>query len=221
MRVTSRPLTRPKPAVTAMPSRMASGAGMPKSSATLVMTIEPSAMTMPHDRSMPAVRMISVWPMAITPTTMTCCRISAKLAPLKKLSVVSPKMVQAIARAMKGPSWLTGGSLSFKVVTRESLRKRRGEGEKGGRRAARGRAPAAARQEPKGPLARAMEENRKGRCGAASGTARGLGAGADQRRRPSPSDHFLPQHRSTPTLVSLLSTPATGLAAIRVTPVST
>ena len=72
---------------------------------------------MPHDRSMPAVRMISVWPIAMTPTTMTCCRISAKLALVKKLSVVRPKTTQAIARAMNGPSWLIGGSLSLNVFT--------------------------------------------------------------------------------------------------------
>ena len=33
-------------------------------------------------------------------------------------------------------------------------------------------------------------------------------------------DYFLPQHKSKPTLVSLLSTPATALPAIKVTPVS-
>ena len=45
---------------------------------TCVITMPPSAITMPQDRSMPAVRMISVWPIAITPTTITCCRISDK-----------------------------------------------------------------------------------------------------------------------------------------------
>ena len=33
--------------------------------------------------------------------------------------------------------------------------------------------------------------------------------------------YFLPQHRSVPTLTLWLSTPATALSAIRVTPVST
>ena len=89
MRVTSRPLSSPNSAVTAMPHRMASGAGRPRSAANLVITMLPSAITMPHDRSMPAVRMISVWPMAMTPTTITCCRISEKFSPLKKRSVVA------------------------------------------------------------------------------------------------------------------------------------
>jgi hypothetical protein len=35
-----------------------------------------------------------------------------------------------------------------------------------------------------------------------------------------PAAYFLPQHRSVPVLTSLLSTPAAGLAAISVTPVS-
>ena len=45
---------------------------MPRSTANLVITMEPSAITMPHDRSMPAVRTISVCPMAITATTIVC-----------------------------------------------------------------------------------------------------------------------------------------------------
>ena len=46
------------------------------------------------------------------------------------------------------------------------------------------------------------------------------GPGGLTQREPG-SAYFLPQHRSVPTLTSLLSTPATGLPAIRVTPVST
>ena len=42
------------------------------------MTIEPSAMIVPHARSMPAVRMISVWPIASVPITITCWKISEK-----------------------------------------------------------------------------------------------------------------------------------------------
>src|SRR6478736_3103816 len=116
MRVTSRPLMRPKPAVTAMPARIASGAGSPMSAASLVITMLPSAMIMPHERSMPAVRMIRVWPIAITPTTVTCCRISEKFSPLKNWSVVKPKATQAISRAMNGPSCPIGGSLAPRVV---------------------------------------------------------------------------------------------------------
>src|SRR5215813_955269 len=48
------------------------------------MTIEPSAITMPQARSMPAVRMTNVWPIATTPTSMTCCRMREKLGPARK-----------------------------------------------------------------------------------------------------------------------------------------
>ena len=117
MRVTSRPFISPNKAVTPMPHRMASGAGTPRSAANFVITMLPSAMTMPQDRSMPAVRMISVCPMAMTPTTITCCRISEKFSPLKKRSVVAPKIAQAMISAMKGPSWPMGGSfMSFTKV---------------------------------------------------------------------------------------------------------
>ena len=71
----------------------------------------PSAMTMPHDRSMPAVRMISVCPMAITPTTMTCCRISEKFWSVKKRSFWVAKKTQASSKAIKGPSVAMEGSL--------------------------------------------------------------------------------------------------------------
>ncbi|MNS98731.1 hypothetical protein D3C72_1331060 [compost metagenome] len=103
MRVTSRPLSRPNSVVTPMPHRMATGTGMPSSVANFVMMIPPSAITMPHDRSMPAVRMISVWPMAITPTTITCCRISDRLPPVRKRSDCVAKKMQAPSRASHGP----------------------------------------------------------------------------------------------------------------------
>ena len=99
-----------------MPQAMASGTGSPRSTANLVITILPSAITMPQDRSMPAVRMIRVWPMAITPTTITCCRISEKFWPLKNCSVVAPKKAQAMINAMNGPSWLIGGNRCFQEV---------------------------------------------------------------------------------------------------------
>ena len=75
---TSPPLTNPTIMHVAMPSRIASTGGTPESTASLVMTIEPSAIAVPHDRSMPAVRMISVWPIASVPTTITCWMISEK-----------------------------------------------------------------------------------------------------------------------------------------------
>ncbi len=105
-----------------MPQRMAIGAGRPRSAANLVITMLPSAMIMPQDRSMPAVRMISVWPIAIMPTTITCCRISEKFSPREEpVGAWKPKMAQAMSSAMAGPSVPIGGSLLFSVFTDGSL----------------------------------------------------------------------------------------------------
>src|SRR5688500_11050903 len=67
------------------------------------MTIEPSAITIPHERSMPAVSTTSVWPMAITPTTTICCRISEKFWVVRNRSVWDAKNPQASNRARSGP----------------------------------------------------------------------------------------------------------------------
>src|SRR5262245_609187 len=67
------------------------------------MTIDPSAITIPQDRSMPAVRMTIVWPMAITPTTITCCRISEMFGPVRNRSVWNAKNTQARRSARIGP----------------------------------------------------------------------------------------------------------------------
>ncbi|MNN29102.1 hypothetical protein D3C81_1426920 [compost metagenome] len=82
---------------------------MPRSTANLVMMTEPSAIAMPQDRSMPAVRMIRVWPMAMMPTTMTCCKIREKFWLLRKRSLCDAKKTQAASRAMTGPSLESGG----------------------------------------------------------------------------------------------------------------
>src|SRR6476646_10296816 len=67
------------------------------------MTIEPSAITIPQDRSMPPVRTTSVWPMAMTPTTITCCRISEKFWPVRKRSLCDAKKTLASSSASSGP----------------------------------------------------------------------------------------------------------------------
>ena len=61
---------------------------------------------------MPAVRMISVWPIASTPTTITCCRISEKFWPVRKRSLCEAKKTHASSSAMNGPSVDTGGRCS-------------------------------------------------------------------------------------------------------------
>ena len=60
---------------------------------------------------MPAVRMISVCPIAMTPTTITCCRISEKFCPVRKRSVCDAKKAHAASSARSGPN-ATGGMCS-------------------------------------------------------------------------------------------------------------
>ena len=87
-----------------MPSRIASSPGTPLSTAILVITIDPKAMTVPHDRSMPAVRMISVWPMASVPMTITCWMINEKFWPVRNRSDCVAKNAHTTTSAISGPS---------------------------------------------------------------------------------------------------------------------
>src|SRR6516225_1772616 len=68
------------------------------------MTMLPSAITMPQDRSMPAVRMMSVWPMARTPTTISCCRMSEKFCSDRKRADCVAKKMQVRTSACSGAS---------------------------------------------------------------------------------------------------------------------
>jgi hypothetical protein len=49
--------------------------------ASFVITICPNAITVPTERSIPAVRITNVWPIASTPTTITCCSTSERFGP--------------------------------------------------------------------------------------------------------------------------------------------
>ena len=64
----------------------------------------PSAMTVPTERSMPAVRMTSVCPIARTPTIITCCSTSEKFSAWKNRSVFSEKNAIVTTSAMNGPT---------------------------------------------------------------------------------------------------------------------
>ena len=113
---TSPPLTKPTSMQVAMPSRIASTGGTPESTASLVITIEPSAIAVPHDRSMPAVRMISVWPMASVPITITCWMISEKFAGSRNRSDCVVKKMQASISAISGPSCATRSPETFGIA---------------------------------------------------------------------------------------------------------
>jgi hypothetical protein len=87
-----------------MPSRTAISAGTPLLTAILVITIEPKAITTPQDRSMPAVRMMIVWPMASVPITITCWNTSEKFSPVRKRLDCVVKNAQTRTSAISGPS---------------------------------------------------------------------------------------------------------------------
>src|SRR5690242_5040165 len=97
--VMSPPFKRPKPAATSRPITIDSAGATPLSTASLVMKIDDSAMTRPQDRSMPAVRMTSVWPMASVPSTITCWSTSEKFGPVRNRSDLREKKRTAISSA--------------------------------------------------------------------------------------------------------------------------
>ncbi|MCY1378863.1 hypothetical protein D9M69_665290 [compost metagenome] len=53
--------------------------------------------------------------MAITPTTITCCRISEKFCSVRKRSFCVAKNRHAKIRAINGPSVPMGGSLALRL----------------------------------------------------------------------------------------------------------
>src|SRR3954471_9799573 len=97
--VTSPPFRTPKPPATSRPTMIDSAGARPLSTASLVMKIDDSAMTRPQDRSMPAVRMTSVWPMASVPSTITCWSTSEKFGPVRNRSDLMEKKMTAISSA--------------------------------------------------------------------------------------------------------------------------
>ena len=82
--------------------------GIPSSLARVAMTIIDSTMIAPTDRSMPAVRMTSVWPTARAATTAVCCsRMPIELA-VKNVGVAMKNATNVIEqqeqRAQPGPA---------------------------------------------------------------------------------------------------------------------
>ena len=81
----------PQAVPTPNPSSSASSPGTPASAESLAITIEERTMIAPTERSMPAVRMTSVWAMPRVPTTITCWTISERFAGSRKRSAVKAK----------------------------------------------------------------------------------------------------------------------------------
>ena len=87
-----------------IPRPIAGNAGTPFATASFVMTIWPNAITVPQERSMPAVRITSVCPIARTPTTITCCITSERFCACRKRSLFSEKNAIVRRSATNGPS---------------------------------------------------------------------------------------------------------------------
>src|SRR6266508_3201846 len=102
--VTRVPLKAPKATQVRIPSAMAMKGLMPLVTASLVITTDPNAMTAPLDRSIPAVRITSVCPIARVPTTMTCWTTSDRLVPVRNRSVRAVKNATASSSAISGPT---------------------------------------------------------------------------------------------------------------------
>ena len=83
-RVTKRPFTQPHRVPTTSPATKPISTGKPRMTERRPITIEASTMTMPTERSIPAVRMISVWAIPRMPMIVTCSRIVERFEPVVK-----------------------------------------------------------------------------------------------------------------------------------------
>ncbi len=103
-RVISTPFSAPMAVVMVNPHKIARIGGTPSSTANLVMTTLPRAMITAAARSMPEVRITSVWPMAITATKEICFSTRDSVVAVRKRSDCVAKKMQASSRAIKGPN---------------------------------------------------------------------------------------------------------------------
>ena len=102
--VTRAPFRAPKATQVRIPREIARSGDMPLLTANFVITTCPSAITVPTERSIPAVRITSVCPIASTPTTITCCITSDRFWASRKRSDLTEKKAIASTRAMSGPT---------------------------------------------------------------------------------------------------------------------
>ena len=113
---------RPQAVPTPKPSSSASRPGTPESADSLAITIDDSTMIAPTERSMPAVRMISVWAMPSVPTTITCWTISDRLPGSRKRSAAIVKTMIATSSTNSGPKVAFECRMSWMRVPRVSGR---------------------------------------------------------------------------------------------------
>src|SRR6201992_2047152 len=109
-RVTSTPLMPPQIRPMIAPMIRAGTTGTPELMASPAITIWARIMAAPTDRSMPAVKMMMVWPRASRPITATCCSMIDRLARAKNRVLIRPKITTARISTISGPS--DGGACS-------------------------------------------------------------------------------------------------------------
>ena len=103
-RVMSSPLSIPQAVPKAKPRSRAATPGTPNSLEALAMMMETKTAMAPTERSTPAVRMMSVWPMASVPTTATWPMTSETLPALRNRSgAFRLKATSMMTSTMSGP----------------------------------------------------------------------------------------------------------------------
>ena len=107
-RVMSTPFSRPQASPMTRPMPRTSSPGIASSAEICPSTTVASSMMAPTDRSMPAVRMMIVWPMASVPTTMTCCAMRERLLGSRNRGDISEKAAIIMTSTNAGPmiGWL-------------------------------------------------------------------------------------------------------------------
>ena len=102
IQVTSVPFSAPTAAQSTTASTSAA-TGEPLIAILPAMSVPMTAIE-PLARSIPAVRMISVWPSASVPITTACSRISVRLSVVRNVSVVAENTTTASTSASSGPT---------------------------------------------------------------------------------------------------------------------
>ena len=103
-RVTSRPLTRPKNVPRAMPRIRARKPGTPLLAARFAMNIMAKMQIAPTDKSIPAVRMTSVCPMASAAMIAVCWMMIDNVAGWANRGLMMVKMMNAMISTISGLS---------------------------------------------------------------------------------------------------------------------
>ena len=225
-RVMSKPLSRPALVPKAKPISRAATPGTPKSAESLPMMTEVNTAMAPTERSMPAVRMMSVCPMARVPTNMTCWTTRLALNGVRNRSLPKLNTTSMAARKKSGARagylcsrrWSRCGSVgrwrSCSLISPSTASA-----------VASAEAPSVGRsssvRRPSGPLMRGRSPHgvvclaRAAHCRCANGVA----AGPPRSHSGSTRDYGLPQQIARPSSAVMDSTPSCGSFVISVTPV--